>query len=108
MRTPITPGKRLINTLSAHGLRDTLAELGVDELIPELFETEFDDDGTYHGSFTIDDQLVSYTVGELTVGDQEGTRTSPRGSTPRRLACARRECSDQRIRSERRRRRGEQ
>ena len=30
----------------ADGLRDTLAELGVDELIPELFETEFDDDGT--------------------------------------------------------------
>ena len=50
-------------------LRDTLAELGVDELIPELFETEFEDDGTYHGSFTIDDQLVSYTVGELIVGD---------------------------------------
>jgi hypothetical protein len=45
VRTPITPGKRLINTLSAHGLRDTLAELGVDELIPELFETEFDDEG---------------------------------------------------------------
>jgi hypothetical protein len=45
VRTPITPGKRLINTLSAHGLRDTLAELGVDELIPELFETEFEDDG---------------------------------------------------------------
>jgi hypothetical protein len=44
VRTPITPGKRLINTLSAHGLRDTLAELGVDELIPELFETEFEDD----------------------------------------------------------------
>ncbi len=63
MRTPITPGKRLINTLSAHRLRDTLAELGVDELIPELFETEFDDDGTYHGGFTIGDQLVSYTVG---------------------------------------------
>jgi hypothetical protein len=46
VRTLITPGKRLINTLSAHGLRDTLAELGVDELISELFETEFDDDGT--------------------------------------------------------------
>jgi hypothetical protein len=69
VRTPITPGKRLINTLSAHGLRDTLAELGVDELIPELCETEFEDDGTYHGSFMIDDQLVSYTVGELIVGD---------------------------------------
>jgi hypothetical protein len=35
----------------------------------ELFESEFEEDGTYHGSFTIDDQLVSYTVGELTVGD---------------------------------------
>jgi hypothetical protein len=39
------------------------------ELIPELFESEFEEDGTDHGSFTIDDQLVSYTVGELTVGD---------------------------------------
>jgi hypothetical protein len=50
-------------------LRDALAELGIEELIPELFESEFEEDGTYHGSFTIDDQLVSYTVGELTVGD---------------------------------------
>ncbi|MDT5280993.1 MAG: hypothetical protein QOJ20_2188 [Mycobacterium sp.] len=57
------------NTLSAHGLRDTLAELGVDELIPELCETEFEDDGTYHGSFMIGDQLVSYTAGELIVGE---------------------------------------
>jgi hypothetical protein len=31
--------------------------------------SEFEEDGTYHGSFTIDDQLVSYTVGELTVRD---------------------------------------
>jgi hypothetical protein len=31
--------------------------------------SEFEEGGTYHGSFTIDDQLVSYTVGELTVGD---------------------------------------
>jgi hypothetical protein len=48
---------------------EALAELGIEELIPELFESEFEEDGTYHGSFTIDDQLVSYTVGELTVGD---------------------------------------
>ena len=54
---------------AADGLRDALAELGIEELIPELFESEFEEDGTYHGSFTIDDQLVSYTVGELTVGD---------------------------------------
>jgi hypothetical protein len=54
---------------AANGLRDALAELGIEELIPELFESEFEEDGTYHGSFTIDDQLVSYTVGELTVGD---------------------------------------
>ena len=70
MRTPITPGKRLINTLSARtGCGIPSPKLGVDELIPELFETEFEDDGAYHGSFTIDDQLVSYTVGELIVGD---------------------------------------
>ena len=54
---------------AANGLRDALAELGFDELILELFESEFEEDGSYHG-FTIDDQLVSYTVGELTVGDQ--------------------------------------
>ena len=54
---------------AADGLRDALAELGIEELIPELFESEFEEDGTYHASFTIDDQLVSYTVGELTVGD---------------------------------------
>jgi hypothetical protein len=37
---------------AADGLRSALAECGVDELIPELFETEFEEDGTYHGSFT--------------------------------------------------------
>lgn len=54
---------------AASGLRETLAEIGIDDLIPELFECEFEDDGTYHGSFTIEDQLVSYVVTELTVGD---------------------------------------
>jgi hypothetical protein len=43
--------------------------VGLYELIPELFETEFEEDGTYHGSFTLDDQLVSYAVMGLTVGD---------------------------------------
>jgi hypothetical protein len=50
---------------AAAGLRSALAECGVDELIPELFETEFEEDG----SFTLDDQLVSYAVMGLTVGD---------------------------------------
>ena len=54
---------------AADGLRSALAECGVDELIPELFETQFEEDGTYHGSFTLDDQLVSYAVMGLTVGD---------------------------------------
>jgi hypothetical protein len=51
------------------GLRGALAECGIDDLIPELFESERDEDGRYHGSFTIDDQLVSYSVFALTVGD---------------------------------------
>jgi hypothetical protein len=49
---------------------------GVDELIPELFETEFEEDGTCHGSFTLDDQLVSYAV----MG-ADGRRLSPRGGS---------------------------
>jgi hypothetical protein len=31
---------------AADGLRSALAECGVDELIPELFETEFEEDET--------------------------------------------------------------
>lgn len=54
---------------AASGLREQLDELGIDDLIPELFESEFEEDGTYHGSFTIGDQLVSYAVAELTVNE---------------------------------------
>ncbi|WP_163887830.1 hypothetical protein [Mycolicibacterium hippocampi] len=53
---------------AADRLREALDECGVDDMPPELFESEFEDDGTYHGSFTIDEQLLSYTVAELTVG----------------------------------------
>ena len=54
---------------SAEGLRDTLDEMGIDDMPPELLtETQFEEEiGTYHGSFTIDDKLISYIVAALTV-----------------------------------------
>jgi hypothetical protein len=53
------------------GLRDALDELGVDDMPPELLtETEFHEEiGTYHGSFPIDDKLISYIVAALTVNE---------------------------------------
>jgi hypothetical protein len=51
---------------AADGLRDALDECGIDDLPPELFDGEFEEDG-YHGSFAIDNQLVSYNVFALTV-----------------------------------------
>jgi hypothetical protein len=43
--------------------------------------SEFEEDGTYHGRFTIDDQLVSYTVGELTRTSFGYGEMSPTGAS---------------------------
>ncbi|WP_133057934.1 hypothetical protein [Mycolicibacterium conceptionense] len=51
------------------GLRDAIAEFGIDDSTPELFEGEFEEGGDagYHGSFTAGDQFVSYQVVPLTI-----------------------------------------
>ncbi|OBB25228.1 hypothetical protein A5792_29645 [Mycolicibacterium peregrinum] len=51
------------------GLQAATAECGIDDSAPELFEGEFEEGGEagYHGSFTIDDQLISYHVFPLTM-----------------------------------------
>ena len=53
------------------GLRGALDEVGVDDMPPELLiEIEFHEDiGTYHGSFTMADKLISYIVAALTVNE---------------------------------------
>lgn len=52
---------------AAKGLRDTLAEVGSNTLIPELIAFETDETGGYHGSITIDGQIISCSVASLTV-----------------------------------------
>lgn len=51
------------------GLQAAIAECGIDDTIPDLFEGEFQNggEGGYHGSFTINDQFVSYQVLPLSV-----------------------------------------
>lgn len=54
---------------AAEGLRDTLDEMGIDDMPPELLtEIQFEEEtGAYHGSFVIDDKLISFIIGPLTV-----------------------------------------
>jgi len=56
---------------AGEGLRDILDEMGIDDMPPELLtETQFEEEiGTYHGSFTIDDKLISYIVAPLTINE---------------------------------------
>jgi hypothetical protein len=56
---------------AAEGLRDTLDEMGIDDMPPELVtQTQLEEEiGTYHGSFEIDDKLISYIVAPLTVNE---------------------------------------
>jgi len=58
-----------VNPMSVEAQVQGAALMGLSMCLPGAAITGHDDDGTYHGSFTIDDQLVSYTVGELIVGD---------------------------------------
>lgn len=51
---------------AARGLRETLAEVGSGVLTPELFAFETDETG-YHGSVTLDDQVISCSVAPLIV-----------------------------------------
>lgn len=51
---------------AAKGLRDALAEVGSNALIPELIAFETDETG-YHGSITIDGQIISCSVASLAV-----------------------------------------
>jgi hypothetical protein len=56
---------------AGEGLREVLDEMGIDDMPPELLtSTQFEEEiDTYHGSFTIDDKLISYIVASLTVNE---------------------------------------